>query len=148
MKNKRLLLTSFIAVLLSIAFAHAQVTASGVVVDAATGEPIIGASVLEDGTTNGTITDFDGNFTLSVANDAMVVISYVGYKSQQLYPKAGMSIKLSEDSEVLEEVVVTGIFPKRKDAYTGAVTTITSEELKNFGNKNLILCCNTVIMPV
>ncbi len=81
MKNKRLLLTSFFVVLLSIAFAHAQVTATGVVVDATTGEPIIGASVLEEGTSNGTITDFDGNFSLSVGKDAKVVISYVGYKS-------------------------------------------------------------------
>ena len=136
MKNKRLLLTSFIAVLLSIAFAHAQVTATGVVVDAATGEPIIGASVLEEGTTNGTITDFDGNFTLSVANDAMVVISYVGYKSQQLYPKAGMSIKLSEDSEVLEEVVVTGYTTQRKADLTGAVTAISAKDLEKQQENN------------
>ena len=118
------------------AFAQAQVTATGVVVDAATGEPIIGASVLEEGTTNGTITDFDGNFTLSVANDAMVVISYVGYKSQQLYPKAGMSIKLSEDSEVLDEVVVTGYTAQRKADLTGAVTAISAKDLEKQQENN------------
>ena len=71
-------MTSFFAMLLSVALAHAQVTATGVVIDATTGEPIIGASVLEEGTTNGTITDFDGNFSLSVGKNAKVVISYVG----------------------------------------------------------------------
>lgn len=67
-----------IAFLMAFLFAgnlFAQVTASGVVVDAATGEPVIGASILEDGTTNGTITDFDGQFTLSVAQGAQLVIS-------------------------------------------------------------------------
>ena len=87
MKRKKLFLT-FLMTMCCAAMIHAQTTATGVVVDAATGEPIIGASVLEEGTTNGTITDFDGNFTITVGKDAMVVISYVGYKSQQLFPSA------------------------------------------------------------
>ncbi|MBR3648153.1 MAG: carboxypeptidase-like regulatory domain-containing protein [Paludibacteraceae bacterium] len=80
MRNKLFLLTTFLMMCLSVSSVCAQVTATGVVIDAATGEPIIGASILEEGTTNGTITDFDGNFSLSVGKDAMVVISYVGYK--------------------------------------------------------------------
>ncbi len=135
MKRKKLFLT-FLMALCCAAMIHAQTTASGVVTDAATGEPIIGASVLEEGTTNGTITDFDGNFTLSVANDAMVVISYVGYKTQQLYPKAGMSIKLSEDSEVLEEVVVTGYTTQRKADLTGAVSAISAKDLEKQQENN------------
>ena len=106
--NSKSVILAFLWMLCFTAFAQAQVTATGVVVDAATGEPIIGASVLEEGTSNGTITDFDGNFSLSVGKDAMVVISYVGYKAQQLFPKANMKVSLAEDSEVLEEVVVTG----------------------------------------
>ncbi len=134
--NSKSVILAFLWMLCFTAFAQAQVTATGVVVDAATGEPIIGASVLEEGTTNGTITDFDGNFTLSVANDAMVVISYVGYKSQQLYPKAGMSIKLSEDSEVLDEVVVTGYTAQRKADLTGAVTAISAKDLEKQQENN------------
>ncbi|MBQ8100387.1 MAG: TonB-dependent receptor [Paludibacteraceae bacterium] len=134
MKNKRLVLTSFFVMLLSIAFADAQVTASGVVIDAATSEPIIGASVLEEGTTNGTITDFDGNFSLTVGSNAMVVISYVGYKSQQLAPSANMQVRLSEDSEVLEEVVVTGYTTQRKADLTGSVAVVQTDELKTASN--------------
>ena len=118
------------------AFAQAQVTATGVVVDAATGEPIIGASVLEEGTSNGTITDFDGNFSLSVGKDAMVVISYVGYKTQQLFPKADMKVSLAEDSEVLEEMVVTGYTTQRKADLTGAVSAISAADLEKQQENN------------
>ena len=121
---------------LSIAFARAQVTATGVVTDAATGEPIIGATVLEEGTTNGTITDFDGNFSLTTGKDAMVVISYVGYKTQQLYPKANMQVKLSEDSELLDEVVVTGYTTQRKADLTGAVTAVSGKDLEKQQENN------------
>ena len=111
-------------VLLCSAFAYAQVTATGVVVDSTTGEPIIGASVLEEGSTNGTITDFDGNFSLTVANEAMVAVSYVGYKTQRLYPTSNMQVRLTEDSEILEEVVVTGYTAQRKADLTGAVAVM------------------------
>ena len=84
-----------------------QVT--GVVKDAA-GETVIGASVVEKGTTNGTITDFDGNFTLTVAQNAVLEISYVGFATQEI-PVAGKTnfvVVLKEDAEMLEEVVVVG----------------------------------------
>ena len=100
MNSKSVILT-FLWMLCFTAFAQAQVTATGVVVDAATGEPIIGASVLEEGTSNGTITDFDGNFQLNVASGAKLVISYVGYKTQNEAAAANLSIRLAEDSEVL-----------------------------------------------
>ena len=138
MKNKRLLFTSFFAVLLSIAFAHAQVTATGVVVDATTGEPIIGASVLEEGTSNGTITDFDGNFSLSVGKDAKVVISYVGYKSQNVAAAANLRIKLAEDSEVLEEVVVTGYTTQRKADLSGAVSVMDMSKPQSEGSPSML----------
>lgn len=83
---------------------------SGKVLDAS-GEPVIGASVIEKGTTNGTVTDIDGNFTLNVSSaQAQLEISYIGYKTQVLKSQAGklMAVTLSEDTEILEEVVVVG----------------------------------------
>jgi len=134
--NSKSVILAFLWMLCFTAFAQAQVTATGVVVDAATGEPIIGASVLEEGTSNGTITDFDGNFSLSVGKDAMVVISYVGYKTQQLFPKANMKVSLAEDSEVLEEVVVTGYTTQRKADLTGAVSAVSAKDLEKQQENN------------
>lgn len=111
-------------------------TVTGVVTEKATGEPIIGASVLEKGTTNGTITDFDGNFTLEVAEGATLEISYVGYASQTLPASANMTILLAEDSEILEEVVVTGYTTQRKADLTGAVTVISPDDMKKMGEAN------------
>ena len=138
MKNKRLLITSFFVMLLSVALAHAQVTATGVVVDATTGEPIIGASVLEEGTSNGTITDFDGNFSLTVGKDAQVVISYVGYKSQNVAAAANLRIKLAEDSELLEEVVVTGYTTQRKADLSGAVSVMDMSKPQSEGSPSML----------
>ena len=134
--NSKSVFFAFLWMLCFTAFAQAQVAATGVVVDAATGEPIIGASVLEEGTSNGTITDFDGNFSLSVGKDAMVVISYVGYKTQQLFPKANMKVSLAEDSEVLEEVVVTGYTTQRKADLTGAVSAVSAADLEKQQENN------------
>lgn len=82
---------------------------TGIVVDM-TGEPIIGASIVEMGTTNGTVTDIDGKFSLSVASNGKIQITYVGYKSETLTIKnqTVLQIKLEEDSEMLSEVVITG----------------------------------------
>ena len=100
----RAALLSFVLMLGMTAFA--QITVQGTVIDAANDEPVIGASILEIGTTNGTITDFDGNFSLNVQSGAKLAISYMGYKTQELDATPQMYIKLSEDSELLEEVVV------------------------------------------
>lgn len=91
----------------------AKVTTTGQVVDAK-GEPLIGVSILEVGTTNGTITDIDGNFTLSVNEGATLEISYIGYKTQTMTvrPQLGQ-IVMKEDTEVLDEVVVTALGIKR-----------------------------------
>ena len=109
--------------------AFAQTTASGTVIDAANDEPIIGASVLEIGTTNGTITDFDGNFTLNVQAGAKLAISYMGYKTQELAAGPNMFVKMSEDSELLEEVVVVGYGVVKKNDATGSVTAIKPDEM-------------------
>ena len=116
--------------MLLVAFSlSAQTTASGSVVDAANDEPIIGASILEVGTTNGTITDFDGNFTLNVQSGAKLAISYMGYKTQELVAGPNMFVKMSEDSELLEEVVVVGYGVVKKNDATGSVTAIKPDEM-------------------
>ena len=118
-----------VAMLFGALVAFAQTTASGTIVDAANGEPIIGASILEVGTTNGTITDFDGNFTLKVQQGATLSISYMGYKTQELPAAANMSVKLGEDSELLDEVVVVGYGVVKKNDATGSVTAIKPDEM-------------------
>lgn len=88
---------------------------SGVVKDAA-GEPIIGASILEKGTTNGIITDFDGKFSLSVNPGAVLQISYMGYKTQEVkvVPGKELNVVMREDTEMLEEVVVVGFGTQKR----------------------------------
>ena len=94
-------------------------------------EPIIGASVLVKGTTNGTITDLDGNFRLSnVAKDATIQISYIGYKTQEfkLDGKTHFPIILDEDTQTLDEVVVVGYGVQRKSDLTGAVASVKAAD--------------------
>ena len=95
--------------------------------------PIIGASVVEKGSSsNGTITDMDGNFALSVKPGAVLLISYIGYKPQEVQAVAGKAIKitLKEDTEMLDEVVIVGFGTQKKVNLTGAVGTLSSKELK------------------
>ena len=129
--NLNIFRTISLALLLMVvsAVAYAQTTASGTVVDAANGEPIIGASILEMGTTNGTITDWDGNFTLNVKPGAKLQISYMGYKTQELPAAARMAVKLGEDSELLDEVVVVGYGVVKKNDATGSVTAIKPDDM-------------------
>lgn len=109
-----------------------KISVSGVVKDDA-GFPVIGTSIVEAGTTNGTVTDLDGNFTLSVASDAQLNISYIGYASQEIDVdgKTYFDIILREDAEQLEEVVVVGYGSMRKKDLTGAVTQIRPDKLAN-----------------
>lgn len=97
------------------------------------GEPIIGASVVEKGTTNGTITDFDGKFTLSVSSNAVLQFSYIGYQTQEQKAVVGksLSIILKEDSEMLDEVVVVGFGTQKKVNLTGSVGIANAEELES-----------------
>ena len=136
MRMKKLLTSCLMMLLLFCSsVVLAQTTVSGTIVDAA-GEPIIGASVLEEGTSNGTITDFDGNFTLDVSDGAQLNISYVGYKPQTLAAAANMQIRLAEDTEELEEVVVTGYTTQRKADLTGAVSAISAKDLEKQQENN------------
>ena len=104
-------------------------TVTGIIKDA-TGEAIIGASVLEKGTSNGTITDLDGKFTLSVTPNATLVISYIGYQTQELPVVTGkvMDIQMKEDAEMLDEVVVVGYGTTKRKNFTGSVSTVKASE--------------------
>lgn len=97
------------------------------------GEPIIGANVIEKGTTNGIITDIDGKFSLSVAENAILQITYIGYISQEVTIKEqnNISVILAEDTQALDEVVIVGYGTQKKVNLTGAVTQITTEEMKD-----------------
>lgn len=111
--------------------AAAKVT--GEVLDA-TGEPLIGASVMVKGTTDGVATDLDGRFTLNVPMGATLVVSYVGYKTQEVNVNSdNLVITLADDTAMLDEVVVVGYGTQKKATLTGAVATVGSEQLSNKG---------------
>ncbi len=101
-------------------------------VDDATGEPLIGATVMEKGTSNGTATDFDGNFTISVAPNATLVISYIGYNTEEVAVKGQSEIKvtLQENSTMLAETVVIGYGSVKKSDATGSVAVIKPNEVE------------------
>lgn len=112
-----------------------SVSVKGQVLDAE-GIPVIGASVLEKGTTNGVITDIDGNYSLNVSSkNAVVVISYIGYKTVEL-PASNPNLSkviLKEDTEVLDEVVVVGYGAQKKQTLTGSVTVVDEKMFQNKG---------------
>lgn len=127
----KVLLMLMVGCFLSIdAFAQ-QMTVKGLVKDT-TGEPIIGANVVVKGTTNGTITDFDGNFQLNANKGDIIVISFIGYQSQEVPAAPSLNILLKDDSQMLQDVVVIGYGTVKKNDATGSVTAIKAEE-KNKG---------------
>lgn len=108
-----------------------QVT--GVVLDE-TGEPLIGATVMVKGTTNGATTDLDGNFSIKASKGATLVVSYVGYNTQEVKAVSGnMNIKLKPNDQVLDELVVVGYGVQKKASMTGSVTVVNDEKLKDKG---------------
>ena len=98
--------------------------------------PLIGATVMEKGTTNGTVTDFNGNFTLNVKPGATLVISYVGYETQEVKESSHVSVILKEDGHVVNEVVVIGYGTQRREAVTGSVANIGGEKLNQVAATN------------
>ena len=127
----KFLLLWVVGILLSVQAFAQTMTVKGIVKDE-TGLGIIGASVLVKGTTTGAITDFDGNFTLQAKQGDIIVISYIGYQTQELPAEASMNVILKEDTEMLDEVVVIGYGVARKNDLTGSVTAIKPDE-KNRG---------------
>ncbi len=108
-----------------------NITVNGVVKDSKFGDPIIGASVLQKGTTNGTISDMDGNFVLEAPNGAVLVVSYIGYKTQEVSVSGSqpLNVILGEDMEALDEVVVVGYATGSKRTISGAVERIKKEDM-------------------
>ena len=127
------LLVLLVGLFLSIGAFAQQIAVKGHVKDT-TGEPVIGANVLVKGTTNGTITDFDGNFMLNVPKDAILSVSFVGYKTAEVKAAPTVMITLEDDSQVLDAVVVIGYGSVKKNDMTGSVTAIKPDKL----NKGLI----------
>ena len=116
---------------------YAQDQITGTVVDE-TGEGVIGATVMEKGTSNGTVTDFEGNFTVKVAPGTMLVISYVGYENVEMPAKNGMKVTIHENANELSEVVVTGYQVQRKADLTGAVGVMDMKQAKSEGSNNIV----------
>ena len=127
------LLTLLVGLFLSIGAFAQQIAVKGHVKDT-TGEPVIGANVLVKGTTNGTITDFDGNFMLNVPKDAILSVSFVGYKSAEVKAASTVMDTLEDDSQELDAVGVIGYGSAKKNDMTGSVTAIKPDKL----NKGLI----------
>lgn len=118
---------------------------SGIVIDE-TDNPVIGATILVKETQASTSTDINGRFKISVPNVKSVLrISYVGYTTVEIPIKSTMKIKLVPNEKVLSEVVVTGIFNKPKESYTGAAVMVTAKELQEAGSRNLVSSIANVV---
>lgn len=119
--------------------AYAQsISVSGTVVDEL-GEPILGANIIQKGTTNGVLTDIDGNFSLKAPNGATLVVSYIGYETVEVKVTGTkpMQIVLAEDVKALEDVVVIGYGTQRKEAITGSVASVSSAKLMENPSSNI-----------
>lgn len=132
------MMVCLIGMLLPMCMFAQQITVQGVVKDQ-TGETVIGASVMEKGTTNGTITGIDGDFSLNMSPNGTLVISFVGYKTQEVQVKGQkqLQVVLSEDAEMLDEVVVIGYGTMKKSDLTGAVSSIGNKDIKDSPVSNL-----------
>lgn len=132
--------SSLYAATTDVSITQQQKAISGVIFDGAMNEPLIGANVIVKGTTNGTVTDLDGKFTLEANPNDILVISSIGFKTIEI--KASEAAKgkiiLSEDSQALDEVVIVGYGTQKKVNLTGAVASVSSEELKERVNTNVL----------
>ena len=127
MKQARRFILSFLA-LLTCTIMYAQEEITGTVNDAM--GPVIGATVMEKGTNNGTVTDFDGNFKLKVAPGKTLVFTYIGYQTVELPAANGMQVTMQDDAQTLSEVVVTGYQVQRKADLTGSVGVVETKDFK------------------
>ena len=133
MKEKKLL-SLLLTVMLSIAAFAQNQTFTGTVVDP-NGEPVIGATIVQKGTSNTTVTDFDGNFSINAPAGAELEITYVGYGKQTVLAGQNMHIVITEDAELLNEVVVIGYGVQKKENLTGAVSVVSSKSIEHRSQK-------------
>ena len=136
MKNKIFL--SILALVVPLLTWSQTITVKGTVTENVFNEPVLGATVVETGTSNGVATDLDGHFTLTVPVKSTLTISFVGYKTQVLQPQATMNVMLEENSELLNEMVVTGYTMQRKADLTGAVSVVSVDEIAKQNENNPI----------
>ena len=129
-------LATVVALLLTGGPAFAQSTIRGKVLDSQ-GEAVVGASVFVPGTTNGVITDLDGNFQIRVAPNAILEVSCIGYATQRVTAANNMSVTLQDDRLMLEEAVAVGYGTMRKSDVTGAMVSVGSEELTERPTNNV-----------
>ena len=137
MKNKKLLCSvCFLFAFMSVLWGQ-NITVKGNVTSKTDGQPVIGASVVEaTATANGTITDLDGNFTLSVPANSTLKITYIGYKPVTVKSATIVNVLLEEDTQMVDEVVVTGYTTQRKADLTGAVSVVKVDEIQKQGENN------------
>ncbi|MBO7660675.1 MAG: carboxypeptidase-like regulatory domain-containing protein, partial [Bacteroidaceae bacterium] len=128
---KRLLLSTMLVFVGTILYAQTEI--SGTVVDEF-GEGLYGTTVVEKGTSNGTVTDLDGKFTLKVAPGTTLVISFIGFDKLEVPAQQGMKVTLKENTSDLAELVVVGYQTQRKADLTGAVSVVKTDELKTAAN--------------
>ena len=127
MKKSRFFI-AVLALIVSLTASAQKRTLSGLVVDN-TNEPVIGASVVEKGTTNGAVTDIDGRFTVSVEPGTTLVVSYISYLSQEVKATENMHIVLQPDNKVLDEVVVVGYGVQKKSVVTASIAKVSADDL-------------------
>lgn len=126
--NGKFLLLCLVGMLMAVQSFAQAITVNGIVKDK-TGEAVIGANVIVKGTTNGTITDFDGVFTLQANKGDIIVISFIGYQSQELPAAEQMNVILSDDTQLLQDVVVIGYGTVKKSDLSGSVVAIKAEDM-------------------
>ena len=136
----KLLMSSALCTVCTVASAQ-QVNVNGIVKDAA-GETVIGASVMVKGTKTGTVTDFDGNFHVECAPGSTLVISYIGYKTQEVKATDDMVVTLQEESNSLNEVVVTGYTSEKKADLTGSVAVVKMSDIADVPTGNVLSSLN------
>ena len=137
MKRKLMLLMT--CLMIGIGLVNAQVRkVTGTVTSAEDGLPVVGASVLVKGTTVGTVTDIDGNFTISnvPSSAGTLVISFIGFKSQELEIKPVMKVVLHSDDEMLDEVLVVAYGTAKKSAFTGSASVMKADEIGKIQTSN------------
>ena len=139
-KNRILSLLFFFMAFISVQVYAQDIKVSGTVISGADNYPIIGANILVKGTTIGTITDVDGNFSFEAPQGSTLVISYIGYQAQEIKVNGNAPIKviLSEDSEKLDEVVVIGYGSQKKSDMTGGIVAVGNEKLQMVTTNNLM----------
>lgn len=136
MKHLRLILFILVVLSTSLVASAQKITTNGTVISSADGEPVIGAIIQEKGTDNKAVTDLDGNYRMQVNGKAKLIISYLGFKQQEVEAGSDVKVTLQEDAKDLNEVVVVGYQTQRKADLTGAVSVVSVEELAKQNENN------------